>query len=86
MSAIDCCVVSAVETNRTDVVTASVKSVQRGMVKLIFLNCGIMLIMIILLPGRLIGAMRLVGVEGGNTKVPGIPGDGSATYRDETDQ
>ncbi len=41
--------------------------------------------MIILLPGRLIGAMRLVG-EGGNTKVPGIPGDGSATYRDETDQ
>ncbi len=48
MSAIDCCVVSAVETNGTDVVTASVKSVQRGMVKLIFLNCGIMLIIIII--------------------------------------
>ncbi len=53
MSAIDCCVVSAVETNGTDVVTASVKSVQRGIVKLIFhlfLNCGIMLIYVIIPP------------------------------------
>lgn len=32
------------------------------------------------IPGRLIGAMRLVGVEGGNTNVPGIPGEGSAMY------
>ena len=35
--------------------------------------------MCLFLPGRLIGAMRLVGVDGGNTKVPGIPGEGSAT-------
>ncbi len=31
-----------------------------------------------ILPGRLMGAMRLVGVEGGKTNVPGMPGEGNA--------
>ena len=38
------------------------------------------------LPGKLIGAIRPVGVAGGKTKVPGIPGDGSATHIQDTNR